>query len=117
MSAERFKKRLPVPYTDWLPEALKRNLGKWVDRKFHGYGIIEHVSATGERIFTVKVGTPPNFRVSVDTLKKFVEIADTYGIGALRITRNGNVEFMGHEVVSSEKTAEGYLRIVVRRLK
>jgi len=24
---------------------------------------------------------------------------------------------MGHEVVSSEKTAEGYLRVVVRRLK
>ncbi|ABO08876.1 dissimilatory-type sulfite reductase subunit beta [Pyrobaculum calidifontis] len=106
MSAERFKKRLPVPYTDWLPEALKRNLGKWVDRKFHGYGIIEHVSATGERIFTVKVGTPPNFRVSVDTLKKFVEIADTYGIGALRITRNGNVEFMADSLENALKIKE-----------
>jgi len=89
--AERLKKVLPVPYTKFLPDILKRNLGKWVDRKFHGYGIIEHISETGERVFTVKVGTPPNFRFATSTLREFAKVADELGVGALRFTRNGNM--------------------------
>ncbi len=69
--AQRLQKRLPVPYTEWLPELIRRNVGKWVDRKFHGYGIIEPISSTGDRVFTVKVGTPPNFRMSTETLRRF----------------------------------------------
>jgi len=92
--AERLKKRLPVPYVKYLPEAIRRNYGKWVDRKYHGYGIIEHVSETGERIYAVKIGTPPNFRLSVDTLRKFADVADKFGIGSLRFTRNGNIELL-----------------------
>ena len=42
----------------------------------------------------MKVATPPNNRLSTDTLRKFVEIADKYGIGALRFTRAGMVEFI-----------------------
>ncbi len=106
MSSERLKKRLPVPYTDFLPELLKRNYGRWVDRRFHGYGIIEHVSETGERVFTVKVGTPPNFRFSTDTLRRFAEIADRHGIGALRMTRSGNIEFLADSLEAAQRIRE-----------
>jgi len=92
--AARLKKKLPVPYTEWLPEKVLKNYGRWVDRKFHGSGIIEHISETGDRIFTIKVGTPPNFRLSTETLRKFIDIADSLGIGGIKITRNGNLEIL-----------------------
>jgi sulfite reductase beta subunit len=104
--AERLKKVLPVPYTKYLPDILKRNLGKWVDRKFHGYGIIEHISETGERVFTVKVGTPPNFRFSTSTLREFAKIADELGVGALRFTRNGNIEIITDSLDKALKIKE-----------
>ncbi len=104
--AERLKKKLPVPYTDWLPEVVKRNLGKWVDRKYHGYGVIEHISETGDRIFTVKVGTPPNFRVSTDTLRKFIDVADRLGVGGIKMTRNGNLEILTDSLDKALKIKE-----------
>ncbi|MEM4964554.1 MAG: dissimilatory-type sulfite reductase subunit beta, partial [Pyrobaculum sp.] len=84
----------PNDIEKFLPDIIKRNYGKWVERKFHGQGIIEHISETGERVFTIKVALPPNARVSADTLEKFANIADEYGVGAIRITMAGNVEFI-----------------------
>ena len=101
--ADRLRKKPPVPYTDSLPDEIKRNVGRWVDRKFHGFGMIEHISETGDHIFTVKVGATPNARFSTDTLRKFAGIADTHGVGALRFTRSGNVEFIAN---SLEKARE-----------
>lgn len=99
--AERMKKRLPVPYTDSLPDEIKRNLGRWVDRKFHSNGIIEHISESGEHVFTIKVGGTPNARFSSDTLRKFAGIEDKYGIKALRFTRSGNIEFIADNLENS----------------
>jgi len=65
-----------------------------VDRKFHGYGIIEHISETGERVFTVKIAMPPNARLSADTLEQFADIADKLGVGAMRVTMAGNLEIL-----------------------
>ncbi|AAL64306.1 sulfite reductase beta subunit [Pyrobaculum aerophilum str. IM2] len=104
--AQRLQKRLPVPYTEWLPELIRRNVGKWVDRKFHGYGIIEPISSTGDRVFTVKVGTPPNFRMSTETLRKFIDIADKLGIGGIKITRNGNLEILTDSLDKALKIKE-----------
>ena len=51
--AERTNKRLPMPSASQLPELIRRNYGAWVDRKFHETGIIEHISKTGESLFSV----------------------------------------------------------------
>ena len=89
----RLHKTVPVPYTKYLPEEILRNFGHWVDRKFHGAGIIEHISDTGDHVFTIKTAAPSNIRFSTKTLRKFTEIADTVGTHALRFTRSGSVEF------------------------
>jgi len=104
--AERLQKVFPVDLEKFLPEAILRNYGKWIDRKFHGNGIIEHISATGERIFTVKVALPSNARLSADTLNKFADIADKLGIGALRITMAGNIEFLTDSLEKALKIEE-----------
>ena len=88
----RLKKTVPVPYTRWLPDIVQRNIGRWVDRKFHGAGIVEHISATGDHLFTVKVGGTPNVRFSTETLRKLTDIADAHGAASLRFTRSGNIE-------------------------
>ena len=89
----RLNKTVPVPYTRYLPDEIARNVGRWVDRKFHGAGIVEHISKSGEHLFTVKTAAPSNIRFSTVTLRKFTDIADKVGIGALRFTRSGSVEF------------------------
>ncbi len=96
-----------MPFSTQLPEIIRNNYGKWVDRRFHGNGIIEHISETGDRIFTIKVGLPPNSRVSVDTLEKFIEIADKYGLGVVRATRGGmNLEFITDSLDKALKIKE-----------
>ena len=92
--AARLQKVFPVDLDKFLPDIIKRNYGKWVDRRFHGYGIIEHISETGERVFTVKVAMPPNARLSADTLEQFADIADKLGVGAMRVTMAGNLEIL-----------------------
>ena len=104
--SRRMKKNLPVPYTDFLPEEIRRNVGKWADRKSHGAGIMEHVSESGEHVFTVKVGSPPNVRFSTQTLRRFSDIADEHGIGALRFTRAGNVELLAGSLDAALKIKE-----------
>jgi sulfite reductase beta subunit len=96
----------PTEVEKFLPDIIKRNYGKWKERKFHGNGIIEHISETGERVFTIKVALPPNARVSADTLEKFADIADKYGVGALRITMAGNVEFITDSLEKALKIKE-----------
>jgi dissimilatory sulfite reductase beta subunit (EC 1.8.99.1) len=103
---DRMNKRIPVPFSTQLPEIIRNNYGKWIDRKFHGNGIIEHISETGDRIFTIKVGLPPNSRLSVDTLEKFVDIADKYGLGVVRATRGMNLEFITDSLDKALKIKE-----------
>ncbi|KUO93731.1 MAG: sulfite reductase subunit beta [Caldivirga sp. JCHS_4] len=103
---DRMNKRIPVPFSTQLPEIIRNNYGRWIDRKFHGNGIIEHISETGDRIFTIKVGLPPNSRLSVDTLEKFVDIADKYGLGVVRATRGMNLEFITDSLDKALKIKE-----------
>jgi len=90
----RLKKVVPVPYTRNLPDIVRRNVGHWVDRKFHGSGIVEHISDTGDHLFTVKAGGTPNVRFSTETLRVFAQIAEDHGVGALRFTRAGSIEIL-----------------------
>ncbi|MEM1788224.1 MAG: dissimilatory-type sulfite reductase subunit beta [Pyrobaculum sp.] len=104
--AARLLKVYPVDLEKFLPEKVLKNYGRWVDRKFHGSGIIEHISDTGDRIFTVKVATPPNARMSADTLEWFVDLADKLGIGALRVTMAGNLEILTDSLDKALKIKE-----------
>ncbi|MEM0111927.1 MAG: dissimilatory-type sulfite reductase subunit beta, partial [Candidatus Parvarchaeota archaeon] len=104
--AARLQKVFPIDFEKFLPEQILKNYGKWVDRKFHGRGIIEHISETGDRIFTVKVGMPPNARMSADTLEKLIDIADRLGIGSIRITMAGNMEFLTDSLEKAYKIKE-----------
>ncbi len=100
---ERLKKTVPVPYTKYLPDFLARNVGHWADRKFHGAGIVEHISDTGDHVFTVKIGGPSNIRFSTETLRKFAKIADAFGSHALRFTRSGSIEIFTESLAAAQK--------------
>ena len=104
--AERTNKRLPMPGASQLPELVRRNYGSWADRKFHESGIIEHISKTGESLFTVKVGLPPNSRLSSKSLRKIVEVADAYGLKSVRATRGMNLEFLADSLDNARKIVE-----------
>ncbi len=104
--AARLQKVFPVELEKFLPEKVLKNYGKWVDRKYHGYGIIEHISETGDRVFTVKVSMPPNARISADTLEKFADVADKLGIGAVRVTMAGNLEILTDSLDKALKIKE-----------
>jgi len=88
------EKLAPVPYTNYVPDILLRNMGKWVRTELVTPAIVRHVSETGEEIYSVKVIGPPNARFSADTLEKLCDLADTYGIGVVRPTPQGNVEIL-----------------------
>ena len=107
---ERLKKTVPVPYTKYLPEGIVKNLGHWADRKFHGSGIIEHISDSGYHLFTVKTAAPSNIRFSTETLREFTEIADKIGNRSIRVTRSGSVEFFAESLDQAhaiQKALEG----------
>jgi len=104
--AARLQKVFPVDLEKFLPERVLKNYGKWVERRFHGSGIIEHISETGDRIFTVKVGMPPNARVSADTLDRLADVADELGIGAMRVTMAGNLEILTDSLDKAFKIKE-----------
>ncbi|MFB3853130.1 MAG: dissimilatory-type sulfite reductase subunit beta [Vicinamibacterales bacterium] len=94
--AEQQARRLtdigPPHYEKFLPPVIKRNYGRW---KFHGSikpGVIFHESESGERVYTVRAGSPR--LLSVQTLRWFADLADRYCGGHLRFTSRHNVEFM-----------------------
>lgn len=105
-ASARLKKNVPLPYTNWLPDEIKRNVGKWADRKFHKGGIVEHISESGDHVFTVKMGSPPNIRYSTDTLRKMMDVADKHGTGYFRFTRTGNVEFLANTLDAAHNIQE-----------
>ncbi|MFN3804673.1 MAG: dissimilatory-type sulfite reductase subunit beta [Pyrobaculum sp.] len=104
--AARLQKVFPVDLEKFLPEKVLKNYGRWVDRKFHGYGIIEHISETGDRVFAVKIAMPPNARLSADTLEQLADLADKLGIGAMRVTMAGNLEILTDSLDKALKIKE-----------
>ena len=66
-----------------LPPIVKRNYGKWISH--------EHPRPC----YTVRVGMPPNARVSTPTLRRLCDIADQFSEGYFRITQRNSFEFVG----------------------
>ncbi|VEN74126.1 Sulfite reductase, dissimilatory-type subunit beta [Candidatus Desulfarcum epimagneticum] len=82
----------PRKYDEFYPEVIKNNKGKW---KYHDIlepGVLVHVSETGDKVFTVRVGGAR--LMSVSHIRELCEIADKHCDGYLRFTTRNNIEFM-----------------------
>jgi sulfite reductase beta subunit len=87
-------------YEQFLPPLIKKNYGKWVSHRILEPGILMHVSETGDKVYTVRVGGHRS--MSVEHVREICDIADKYCGGYVRWTTRNNVEF----IVDSEETAK-----------
>jgi sulfite reductase beta subunit len=82
----------PRDYKEFLPPVIKRNFGKWLYHEILEPGLLVHVSESGEKVFTVRVG---GARVmSATHIREICEIADKHCDGYVRWTTRNNIEFM-----------------------
>jgi len=90
----------PSHYGQFMPPVLRKNYGKWVSHRIMEPGLLMHVSETGDKVYTVRVGAP---RIaSVEHIREICDIADKYCGGYVRWTTRNNVEFL----TDKEETAK-----------
>ncbi len=82
----------PPHYEKFLPPVIKKNYGKWRYHENSRPGVLMHVAESGDRLYSVRAGTPR--LVSIETLRLFADIADEFTGGHLRWTSRNNVEFL-----------------------
>jgi sulfite reductase beta subunit len=82
----------PPKYDKFFPPIVKENYGKWKYHEILEPGVLVHVSETGAKLYSVRVGTPR--LVSVDYIREVCDIADKYCDGYLRWTTRNNIEFL-----------------------
>ncbi len=81
----------PHDYNDFLHPVIKKNYGKWKYHEILSPSHMVHVSEDGDKIYTVRVGSPR--LVSSSFIKDLCDLADKYSEGYLRFTTRNNVEF------------------------
>jgi sulfite reductase beta subunit len=82
----------PPRYEKFLHPVIKKNYGTWKYHEKVAPGVLCHVAESGDRIYTVRVGSPR--LLSVVSLRLFADLADKYCSGYLRFTSRNNVEFL-----------------------
>jgi sulfite reductase beta subunit len=82
----------PPHFETMLPPVVKANYGKWRYHEMPRPGVLVHVAASGDRLFTVRAGTPR--LLSVTTIRELCDFADQFCGGHLRFTSRNNVEFL-----------------------
>jgi sulfite reductase beta subunit len=82
----------PPSYEKFLHPVIKKNYGLWKYHENIAPGVLCHVSETGDRIYTVRAGSPR--LLSTHTIRMFAALADKYCDGFLRFTSRNNVEFL-----------------------
>ena len=82
----------PPHYEQFLPDIVKRNYGKWLYHEYIKPGVMVHVSETGEKLYTVRVGSPR--LLSTDTVRAIADLADKYCNGHVRFTTRNNIEYL-----------------------
>ncbi|MDY6862231.1 MAG: dissimilatory-type sulfite reductase subunit beta [Thermodesulfobacteriota bacterium] len=82
----------PRNYEEFFPAVIKENYGKWLYHEILEPGVLLHVSETGAKCYTVRVGGCR--LMSVEHIKEICEIADKHCDGYLRFTTRNNIEFM-----------------------
>ena len=87
----------PPHYWQMFPPIIRRNYGKWLYHEILEPGVLMHVSETGEKVYTVRVGQPR--LVTAENIREICDIADKYCDGYVRWTTRNAVEF----IVDSEE--------------
>ncbi|HPA81083.1 MAG TPA: hypothetical protein PLS95_09750, partial [Thermoanaerobaculales bacterium] len=82
----------PPHYEQFLPPVIKKNYGRWDHHEILRPGVMVHVAESGDRLYTVRVGTPR--LLAITTIRQFADLADAYCDGYLRWTSRNNVEFL-----------------------
>ena len=82
----------PPHYEKFLPPIIKDNYGKWRHHEILKPGVMVHVGQTGDKLFTVRAGSPR--LLSVQRIRQFAGLADKYCGGYLRFTSRNNIEFL-----------------------
>jgi sulfite reductase beta subunit len=97
----------PRYYWDFYPPVIQQNYGKWLYHEILEPGVLVHVSETGDKVYTVRVGGMRT--MSVALMREACDIADKHCDGYLRFTTRNNLEFM--------VTDEAKLRALIDDLK
>ena len=82
---------VPDPFPFMHP-ILKRNYGQWRWHDRPRPGVLHHVAASGEAVWTVKAGTQR--QLDVFTVRQLCAIGDECADGFVRFTTRSNIEFM-----------------------
>ena len=82
----------PHSYEEALHPVVKKNYGRWKYHEAPRPGVLVHVAESGDRLYTVRAGTPR--QDTVDMIRRMCDLADKYADGFLRFTTRNNVEFM-----------------------
>jgi sulfite reductase beta subunit len=82
----------PPHYEQFLPPVIKANYGKWKYHERIKPGVMVHVGESGDKIFTVRAGSPR--LMSIEYIRLYADLADKYCDGYLRFTSRNNVEFL-----------------------
>ncbi len=82
----------PHDYDEALHPVVKKNYGKWKYHTIVKPGVLLHVAESGDKLYTVRAGTPR--QDTVDMIRRMCDIADDLTEGFLRFTTRNNVEFM-----------------------
>ena len=101
----------PPSYEKFLPPVILRNYGQWKYHETMAPGVLCHVAESGEKLYTVRAGSPR--LLSVLTIRLFADLADKYCGGYLRFTSRNNVEFLltdpaNIEPLKKDLAAAGY---------
>ena len=76
----------------FMHPVMQKNFGQWDWHDRPRPGVLRHVSATGDQIWTVRAGT--SRQMDTNTIRKLCGIADRHGDGYVRFTTRSNIEFM-----------------------
>lgn len=82
----------PRHYWDFFPPIIQRNYGKWAYHEVLEPGVLVHVSETGEKVFTVRVGATRIMTAAL--VREICDIADKLCDGYVRFTTRNNIEFL-----------------------
>jgi len=75
-----------------LHPMMLKNYGQWKYHERPRPGVLMHVANGGDRLFTVRAGSPRT--LSVDKIREMCDIADKYSKGFIKFTTRANVEFL-----------------------
>jgi sulfite reductase beta subunit len=82
----------PPYFGQFLPPIVKKNYGQWKYHEIVKPGVMVHVAASGDKLYTVRAASPR--LLSIKTIRMFADLADEFCGGHLRFTSRHNVEFL-----------------------